>query len=223
MEGGALLDPRVTDYLRSLLPSADPVRAEMETMGAERRFPIIGPIVGNLCALAARAVGARRVFEMGSGFGYSTLWFASAVGPAGLVVHTEGSEENSRLAREFLSRAGLADRVRFEVGDAREILRAEMERAGSAGSWDVVFNDIDKEQYPDALPLARRALRPGGVLLCDNMLWFGKVLPAPGAGAPDDETRGILELTRLLREAPDFQTTLVPIRDGVTISLRLPA
>jgi len=220
MEGGANLEPRIGAYLGSLLPAADPVRAAMETMGAERRFPIIGPLVGNLCSVAAQAVSARRVFEMGSGFGYSTLWFARAVGPGGLVVHTEGSEENSRLAREFLGQAGLTDRVRFEVGDARDIFRRELARAGSPGSWDVVFNDMDKEQYPDALPLVRQALRPGGLFICDNMLWFGKVLPP---GIDDDETRGILTLTRQLHEATDFQTTLVPLRDGVTISLRLPA
>src|SRR2546426_8940690 len=112
-----IVDPRIEEYMRGVLPPADPVRAEMERLGAERNFPIIGPLVGNLCALMARSIGARKVFEMGSGFGYSTLWFARVVGPDGLVVHTEGSPENSSLARGFLTKAGVADRVRFEVGD----------------------------------------------------------------------------------------------------------
>ncbi len=214
-----ILDPRIERHLAGLLPPADAVRAEMERLGAERGFPIIGPLVGQLCAVAARAVGARRVFEMGSGFGYSTLWFARAVGPGGVVIHTEGSAENSRLARDFLARAGVAERVRFEVGDAREILSKTIDR-GDLTPVDVVFNDIDKEQYPDVLPLARRALRAGGLLICDNMLWFGRVLSPETA---DEETRGILELSRRLAEAPDFATTLVPIRDGVTISLRTEA
>ncbi|HKY32267.1 MAG TPA: O-methyltransferase [Candidatus Polarisedimenticolia bacterium] len=213
----SILDPRIERHMKELLPAADPIREEMERAGAERDFPIIGPLVGNLCALMARSIGARRIFEMGSGFGYSTLWFSRVVGPGGLVVHTEGSQENSRQARDYLTRAGTADRVRFEVGDAREILAREIGR-GTTLPFDVVFNDIDKEQYPDVLPLARGALRPGGLLLCDNMLWFGRVLEPDKA---DAATRGILELSRLLREARDFQTTLVPIRDGVTVSLKL--
>jgi caffeoyl-CoA O-methyltransferase len=211
-----IVDPGIEEYLRTLVEPADPVRAEMEALAARRRFPIIGPLVGNLCAVMARSIGARRVFEMGSGFGYSTLWFARAVGPDGLVVHTEGSPDNSRQAREFLERAGVAPRVRFEVGDAREILAAELARGGTQ-PFDVVFNDMDKEQYPDALPLARRALRPGGLLICDNMLWSGRVLRPLEA---DEETQGILTMSRLLAEADDFQTTLVPLRDGVTVSLK---
>src|SRR5262245_42431075 len=103
-----IVDPGIEEYMRGVLPAPDPVRAEMERMGAQRKFPIIGPLVGNLCALMARSISARKVFEMGSGFGYSTLWFARAVGPGGLVVHTEGSSDNSKLAREFLAQAGVA-------------------------------------------------------------------------------------------------------------------
>jgi len=214
-----IVDPRIEEYMRGVLPPADAVRLEMERLGAERKFPIIGPLVGNLCALMARSIGARKVFEMGSGFGYSTLWFARAVGAGGLVVHTEGSEANSRLARDFLTRAGVADRVRFEVGDAREIIDREI-ASGSNLPFDIVFNDIDKEQYPDVLPRARRALRTGGLLICDNMIWSGRVLEE---GPQDDTTRGILELTRQLKQAEDFITTLVPIRDGVTVSFRVKA
>ncbi|HET9480777.1 MAG TPA: O-methyltransferase [Candidatus Polarisedimenticolia bacterium] len=211
-----ILDPAIEKHLAGFVPAPDAVRARMEAIGAERRFPIIGPLVGQLCAVLARSIGARRVFEMGSGFGYSTLWFAGAVGDGGLVVHTEGSAENSRLARELLAQAGLAGRVRFEVGDAREILDREIASASTL-PFDVLFNDIDKEQYPDVLPRARRALRAGGLLICDNMLWSGRVLRP---GEADEETRGILDLTRQLQAADDFVTTLVPIRDGVTVSLR---
>ena len=211
-----IVDPSVEEYLRALVPEPDPVRAEMERLAQARDFPIIGPLVGNLCGLLAQAIGAKRVFEMGSGYGYSTLWFSRAVGEGGTVVHTDGSADNSRLARELLARAGLADRVRFEVGDAREILRGEIERNGPL-SFDILFNDIDKEQYPDVLPLARKAVRRGGLLICDNMIWFGRVLEADPA---DDTTRGILELTLRLKQAEDFRTTLIPIRDGVTVSLR---
>jgi predicted O-methyltransferase YrrM len=212
-----IVDPAIEEYMLGLRPSAEPVRAEMERLGAERRFPIIGPLAGHLCSVLARAIGARRIFEMGSGFGYSTLWFARAVGESGLVVHTDGSAENSRLARELLGKAGVADRVRFEVGDAREILDREIAR-GDARPFDIVFNDIDKEQYPDVLERARRALRPGGLLICDNMIWSGRVLEKDPA---DESTRGIRELSRKLGEAADFVTTLIPIRDGVSVSLKV--
>ncbi len=203
--------PKIDEYLRSLAPSADEVREEMERLAETRRFPIIGPAVGQLCCVLARAVGARRVFECGSGFGYSTYWFARAVGEEGLVVHTDGSIGNSTQARDFLGRAGLVDRVRFEVGDARSLL------ARAEGPFDVIFNDIDKDGYPEILPLVREKLRVGGLFICDNMLWYGRVL-LPGE---DPDTRGIQELTRLLGEAEDFSTTFVPLRDGVSVSLRI--
>jgi len=206
-----MVHPRIDEYLRSLVPPPDAVRAEMERIASAQRFPIIGPAVGQLCHVMARAIGAKRVFECGSGFGYSTLWFAGAVGDGGTVIHTDGSPGNSTQARDFITRAGLAARVRFEVGDARAIL------ARTPGPFDVIFNDIDKDGYPEVFPLAREKLRVGGLLICDNMLWFGRVLEP----SEDLDTRGIQEMTRLLREAPDFVTTLVPIRDGVTVSLRV--
>jgi predicted O-methyltransferase YrrM len=189
----------------------DEVRMEMEQLAEAQRFPIIGPAVGQFCHLLARAIGAKRVFECGSGFGYSTWWFARAVGEGGQVIHTDGSIGNSAQARDYLTRAGLASRVQFEVGDAREIL------ARARGPFDIIFNDIDKDGYPDVLPLVREKLRAGGLFICDNMLWFGRVL----VPAEDPDTRGIQTLTRDLLAAPDFLTTLAPIRDGVTVSLRL--
>ncbi|MBI3449320.1 MAG: O-methyltransferase [Acidobacteria bacterium] len=203
--------PKIDEYVRGLADPADEVRTEMERLAAAQRFPIIGPAVGQMCHVLARSVGARRVFECGSGFGYSTWWFARAVGDGGEVTHTDGSLGNSMQARDFLRRAGLAARVKFEVGDAREIL------GRATGAFDVVFNDIDKEGYPDVLPLVRERLRVGGLFICDNMLWSGRVL----GPAEDPDTKGIVELTRRLREAGDFVTTLVPIRDGVTVSLRV--
>jgi len=206
-----ITNPRIDDYLRSLTPRPDLARTEMERLAAAQRFPIIGPAVGQLCHVLARSVGARRVFECGSGFGYSTWWFAHAVGDGGRVHHTDGSLGNSMQARNFLTTAGLAARVHFEVGDAREILQR------TEGPFDVIFNDIDKEEYPDVLPLVRAKLRVGGLFICDNMLWNGRVLAPP----EDADTKGIAELTRLLLEATDFTTTIVPLRDGVSVSLRL--
>lgn len=137
---------------------------EDERSGRERRFPIIGPAVGRFCEILARSIGAKRVFEMGSGFGYSTWWFSRAVGPDGRITHTDGSQALSDEARDWLGKAGVADRVRFLVGDARAAPRRGRRPV------DATFCDIDKDGYPDALELARPRLRPGGRPITDNTL-----------------------------------------------------
>jgi predicted O-methyltransferase YrrM len=209
-----LVHPDVDRYLGEL-PRLfdDPVLNQMEEHAAARGFPIVGPVVGRLLYTTAVAVGARRVLELGSGFGYSAYYFAQAVGAQGQVVATEFDAEQAAMGQEQLARAGLGNRVSFLVGDALAEA-AELED----GAFDIVFNDIDKEFYPEVLPLARRLLRPGGLLVCDNMLWYGRVAQ-PGADA-DAATQGVVELTRLLFEADDFVTTLVPLRDGVTLSAK---
>ena len=184
----------------------------MEMLAAQRSFPIVGPQVGRVLELLARAIGARRVLEMGSGFGYSAWWFARAVGEEGEVVLTEGSPERAREARDFLAAAGLGARVRVVVGDALQAASVE------SGPFDVVFNDVDKHGYPAAFAAARPLVRAGGMFVSDNMLWRGNVL-APGEADP--ATGGVLELTRRLYQDADFLTVLLPIRDGVTVSLRL--
>lgn len=204
-----IVDPAIDRYLHELANPRDPILREMEVLAAERNFPIIGPAVGQLLFVIARAVRARRVIELGSGFGYSAYWFARAMGPDSTVVLTEGDEQRAADAANFLERGGLSDRVRIEVGDGLEII----DRIG--GEFDIVFNDIDKKDYPRVLDKAAAALRPGGLLICDNMLWFGTVLDDT---ADDPPARGIKELTRLLHESEEFDTALVPIRDGITIS-----
>jgi caffeoyl-CoA O-methyltransferase len=206
----SIVDPAIERYLHDLANPQDPILREMELLGAERSFPIVGPQVGRLLHLLARSVSARRVIELGSGFGYSAYWFAKAVGPGGLVVMTEASPERAREAATFLKRGGLESRVRIEIGDALEIIDS------NGGEFDIVFNDIDKEQYPRVFDRAVAALRPGGLLISDNMLWFGAVLDQDPAEA---STRGVKELTRLLYESDDFQTVLLPLRDGVTVSI----
>jgi len=207
-----LVHPDIDRYLTSLAAHGDPVLGEMERLGAERDFPIVGPQVGRLLETTTRACGARRVLELGSGFGYSAYWFLRAVGPEGTVFLTEGSAERADEANSFLTRGGFAGRFRIEVGDGLAIAEA------LTGPFDVVFCDIDKHDYPKALPIARRLLRRGGVFITDNMLWDGKVLsPAPG----DRTTHGVLELTHALYAAPDFVTTLVPVRDGLTVAVKV--
>jgi predicted O-methyltransferase YrrM len=205
-----IIDPAIELYLHELASPEDPVLREMELLGAERSFPIVGPQVGRLLSVLAGAISAKRVIELGSGFGYSAYWFARAVGPDGQVVLTDTSAEQAAEAASFLERGGLLDRVRIEVGDGLEII----DRIG--GEFDIVFNDIDKERYPQVLEKAAAALRPGGLLISDNMLWFGTVLDDPPV---DDSTRGVKEFTRMLYESDDFRTVLIPLRDGVTVSI----
>lgn len=198
-------------YLRKTQPAPDAVLAEMGRLGEARGFPIIGPLVGRLCEQLARAIGATSVFEMGSGFGYSTAWFARAVGPGGRVVHTETDPKKSQEAREWLTKAGLAAAVEFRIGDAVEALRSD------AGPYDVVFIDIDKEAYPAAWVLACKRVRVGGLVITDNALWQGKVASA----ARDATTKAVREYNALALEDSAFLTTILPLRDGVAVSLRL--
>ena len=186
----------------------------MEQRAERERFPIIGPLVGRFVHQMALTIAARDVFEMGSGFGYSTWWFAQAVGGNGRVVHTEGSAERSGEARKYLERAGLASRVTFEVGDARETIKKY------PGPFDIVFIDVDKDGYPAALELARSRVRAGGLILTDNVLWSGRVLDA---ASTEPATRGVLEYDAEAFGAPDLFTTIVPLRDGVAVSLKLGA
>jgi predicted O-methyltransferase YrrM len=186
----------------------------MEAVARDRDVPIVGPAVGTLLSLLARSIGSRRVCELGSAIGYSTAFFAGAVGPGGEVLYTDGSEKNAREASGFLERMGLRDRVQVGVGEAVGILES------TAGEFDVVFIDIDKDGYPRALEAAAPRVRPGGFLLADNVLWSGKVVDA---SIRDRSTEGIREFNRRLFARTDFESVIVPLRDGVAIARKIGA
>lgn len=208
-----LVSPDLDRYVLDLLPPRDPVLREMERQAEQRDIPIVGPAVGTLLSILARSIAARRVFELGSAIGYSTLWFARAVGPGGQVFWTDGSAENAREAAGYLEQAEVMDRVTMRVGDAVESLRA------TAGEFDVIFIDIDKEGYPAALDAAAPRVRPGGLLLADNVLWSGKVADRT---VGDPTTTAIRDFNRALFARPEFQTVIVPLRDGVAIARKRP-
>jgi predicted O-methyltransferase YrrM len=212
-----IVDPRVEDYMGSLLTRYDePVLLEMEAEGTERNFPIIGRLVGVTVELLARSIGAERVFELGSGFGYSAYWFSRAVGPDGEVHATDGDPANEPKALDYLSRAGLVEPIRWHVGDAVENLGAV------DGEFDVVYNDIDKQGYPDAWRAARERVRVGGLYLCDNVLWSGAVAdPGGDHGRDATTTNAILEHNRLIADDERFVSSIVPTRDGVFVALRV--
>ncbi len=209
----SLLLAGLDDYLLSILPPRDAVLARMEKDAARRGIPIVGPAVGRLLAQYARLIGARRAFELGSAIGYSTIWLARAVGSEGHVFYTDASEENAAEAARNLAEAGVADRVTVLVGDA-------LTRLGETeGEFDLVFNDVDKEGYPDVLLSAFPRLRVGGLLVTDNVLWSGRLRLPPCED--DAETAAIREFNQLCYEHPDLETTIVPLRDGVSVARRI--
>ena len=205
-----ILTETVDQYVTNLMPDRDEVLTEMEQIAKEQSISIIGPLVGRLLYQMAVMIGARRVFEMGSAIGYSTIWLARAVGPGGKVYYSDGSESNAARARTFLERAGVADRVEVRVGDALDLLRA------SEGTFDIIFNDVDKQDYPQVFDMAWSRIRQGGLLITDNALWGGRV-----AEPSDDEwTRAIQEYNKKAYGSDDIWTTIIPLRDGVAISVK---
>lgn len=209
------MDPRVEDYLRELLGGSHPIAEEMEAEAKERDFPIVDRVVGVTLEVLARSIGARRVLEMGSGYGYSAYWFARAVEDGGEVHMTEGDARNQEKALDYLGRAGLQDRARSHVGNALEIIDQ------LDGHFDVVFCDIDKGDYPSAWAKARDRIRVGGLYLCDNVLWSGRVAVDDPEDRRPDWTRAVREHNQAIAADERYRTTIVPTRDGVTVALRI--
>lgn len=212
-----ITSPKIEEYVKGLLTRHDePVLLEMEKEGRDRDFPIVGRMVGVAVEILARAIGARRVVELGSGFGYSAYWFGRAVGPDGQVHLTDGDPENEKKALDYLGRAGLDGPVRFHVGEAIETLN------GLDGDFDIVYCDIDKGDYPKAWEAARDRIRPGGLFLCDNTLWSGRV--TEGYDEEDRRpgwTEAIKRMNEEIASDQGFLSTILPIRDGVMVALRL--
>lgn len=191
----------------------EPVLLEMEAEASERGFPIVGRTVGVMLWTLASSVNARRVFELGSGFGYSAYWFAKATGADGEIHLTDGDAANERKAADYLGRAGVWDRVTYHVGDALTSF------AAVEGEFDVVYDDIDKQGYPDAWRAARDRVRVGGLYICDNTLWSGRV--PPDGEPPDDLTDAIREHNAAVSADERYVTTIVPTRDGVLVAARI--
>jgi caffeoyl-CoA O-methyltransferase len=199
----------VEEYIYGLLPERDAVISEMEDYAAQNRIPIIGPAVARMLALFVQVSGAKRIFEMGSAIGYSTIWLARAAGPKGKVIYTDGDAEKASRAKNYFRRAGVAKRIEVRVGNALELLKK------SPGKFDLIFNDVDKHQYPDALHAALPKLKTGGLFITDNTLWSGKA--ARPAGPDDINTLGVQELNRLVYASKELYPVLIPLRDGVTV------
>ena len=205
-----IVNEQIEDYLRKLYGERHEVLVEMEIEARKLGFPIVGPLVGNLLYQLAKLVNARRVFEMGSGYGYSAFWWALAMS-GGEIFLTEGSEANKRKGEAYLERAGFLKNVKYHTGNALEIIDKV------AGEFDIIFIDVEKQQYPAALEKAVKRIRRGGLLVADNVLWSGKVTQEKG----DALTESIKEFNRRVFSMNVFAASIIPVRDGVMIAYKI--
>jgi predicted O-methyltransferase YrrM len=202
---------KVHQYLHTVTSPRDATLRAMEAYARKRGFPIIGPLVGRVLYQLATIVKARSVFELGSGYGYSAYWFSLAMGKNGRIVMTDGDPDNEKRAGAYLKRGRLKSRFEFRIGDARRII------SEYRGPYDIILNDIDKDGYPETIDLVAARLRRGGLFITDNTIWSGRVC----AARPDKTTRAILEFNRRMYADPRFFTTILPLRDGLTVGMRL--
>jgi len=202
---------QVDEYLYAMLPPRDEVLAEMEAEAVKHKIPIVGPAVARVLFQLASLAKAKTVFELGSAIGYSTIWWARAVGEGGRVVYTDGDPKKAEQARRYFDRAGVSKQITIRTGDALELLSEQKQE------FDIIFNDVDKEDYPRVFKLAVPRLRKGGLFITDNVLWSGRVAEKSPTEA---STKAILEFNRLLYGSPDLFTTILPIRDGVAVAVK---
>ncbi len=205
-----ILNPRIEEYLLQLHPTRPPILQEMEDFGHSINFPILGPLVGTILMQYAVAIGARRILELGSGFGYSAFWFAMGIPEDGEVHCTDFSAKNKEKAESYFSRSGMEKKLHFHIGDALEIIDE------LPGPFDIILNDVQKTRYPDVFPKALEKLRSGGLLISDNVLWKGKVVDVP----EDDNVRAIMQFNRMMFQSPDVVASILPVRDGLGVCLK---
>jgi len=213
---GNIVPAPIEHYLARLNHAGSPVLDAMAKSGVERDLPLIDAEVGALLRVLATAAGATKILEVGTAIGYSGIWLAGALPPAGMLITLELSEERAREARENFARAGLADRTTVIVGDAT------LKLAKVSGPFDLIFLDTDKQLYLTLLDRLVALLRPGGLLITDNVLWDGEVVPgyvAKPTKRPED-TRAVREFNERVAARTDLLTTIVPLRDGVSISVK---
>ena len=202
-----ILNAKIEEYLADLLPKRDEVISEMERYAKKHDVPIIGPVVARMIYLVAQISGAKRIFEMGSAIGYSTIWLARAAGPEAEVYYTDGAPANAARARGYFKRAGVENSIQIMTGDAVNLIDQV------PGEFDLIFIDVDKHQYPDALRKAVPRLRSGGLLLADNVLWSGKVTRK----TTDGRTRAIQQFNKLIYSSSELFPIIIPLRDGVAV------
>ena len=214
-DGFIPVNPAIEAYMRTLVTHSDhPVLAAMEEYAQLKNFPIVNRLAGIFLETQAKMINAKRVFEFGSGYGYSAYWFARAVGAGGQVICSDADAKNRERAKKYLSAADVWQRVEFCVGPAQDVF------ARTDGIFDICYNDVDKGDYPEIWQMAKQRIRSGGLYIADNVLWHGRVAlksyPDQGYGS----TEAILEHNRLIFNDPDFDAFINPTRDGMIVARR---
>ncbi len=200
----------IHDYIHELLPRRGKVLEEMEAYAEEHNFPIVGPHAGRFLRQLSDLKKPKTIFEMGSGFGYSAIWMLGGTATARIIC-TESNEENVQKGLEWMKKAGIIERVTYHTADAFRVISQTAEK------FDMIFNDVDKEQYPEAFSVALAKLQPGGLLVTDNVLWDGRVADPDNN---DPSTKAVREYNRLMFETPGVYSCLIPIRDGLGVTIK---
>ncbi|MDA1343755.1 MAG: O-methyltransferase [Proteobacteria bacterium] len=207
------VNPAIEGYMRGLLGKTDhPVLTAMENLARERNFPIVERLVGAFLETQAKSINAKRIFEFGSGYGYSAYWFARAVGEQGQVMCTDGDPLNKVKAEQFLSAANLWDRVDFHTGMAQTLFTQ------TDGVFDICYNDVDKGDYPEIWQMAKDRIRPGGLYIADNVLWHGRVAMDEYEDVVPGWTEAIRKHNEQIFADSGFDTYINPTRDGVIVA-----
>lgn len=204
---------QIQNYMANLVPERPDELQKMEAYADEHNFPIVGPVAGQLCYQVARMIKAKSVFELGSGYGYSTAWFARAVqeNGGGIVHHVVWDETLSQMARQHLTALGYESLIQYHVSEAVQQLRQ------TEGPFDLIFNDINKDAYPESLDVIETKLRPGGVLIIDNMFLNGQIFLDDTNSA---SYQGVKSFTDRISSDPNWLVTLAPVRDGLIVAYK---
>lgn len=210
-----VVHPEIESYMRTLVSlTDDSVLLEMEAFAKQQNFPIVNRLVGIFLATQAKMIQARRVFEFGSGYGYSAYWFAKAVGAEGQVICSDINPANRAAAEQYLASTGLWQRLNFQIGEAQNVFLS------TEGMFDICYNDVDKEAYPEIWQMAKHRIRPGGLYIADNVLWSGRVITQNDAGAISRATKAIIKHNQMIFDDAEFETFINPTRDGVLVARR---
>jgi len=211
----AIIQREQAEYLDQLLPANDQLLTEMESYAAEHRVPIADLEVARFVEITAHAIGAKTALECGMAIGYSVIHLLRGMGAQGRVITIDPSDEMIRAAEGYLSRAGLRERVQIEKGYALEVIPRLDE------TFDLVFIDAVKEEYRGYLDLALPKLRPGGVVICDNLLWGGQVAGEIRSNDQKASTEALREFNRYFVNHPQLRAQVLPVGDGLGYGVKI--